>query len=127
MPVNATMNTSASTHTGITGQTVKSRPCRAKGFGCDDHHQLQPPEPANGAAGGLAHGFFGVDGECSAVGVCGSHLAQGPHDQDDQGTRYEVGDQDRRSGGLDACAGAEEEACSDGASEPHHGELAWLK
>ena len=90
--------------------------CGAKGLGGDDDHELQPPEPADRGACGLSHGLLRVDGECSAVGVGGGHLAQGPHDQDDQGSGDEVGDQYGRAGGLDAGSGAEEQAGADRAA-----------
>jgi hypothetical protein len=96
----------------------------AEGFGRDHHHELAPPEPAHGRAGHAAERLAGVHGERAAVRIGGGHLAEGPHHDDDEGSRDEVREEDGGAGRLDAGSRADEEACPDRAAEPHHRELA---
>ena len=101
MAVNRTMKTRDSAQTGITGQTENRSPAAPSASAAitttSCSHQSQPTVPLRSCPW-----LFGVDGERAAVGVGRGHLAQRPHDQDDQGTGDEVGDQDCRSGRLDS-------------------------
>ncbi len=99
------------------------------GGGLDGQHHdpEEPVQPADAEAGPAAQRPVRVGGEGAALRVGRGHLAQHPHDQDDQHTGQRVGEQDAGAGGGDTRARADEQAGADHTADGDHRQVAVLE
>ena len=97
------------------------------GLEADHDHPEVPVQPGDREARPAAERLAGVVGERAGRGVRGRHLAEHPHDQDDQHAGDGVGQEGAGPGLVDHHAGPDEQAGADDAADGDHREVSLLQ
>ena len=100
--------------------------CGGGGLGGDDEAQLDPPQGTDGEGRCRAHGLARIVRERTRIRIGGDEFAEGPHDEDDDEARNDVGDEHGGSCRLHSGTGADEETGADRRAEAHHHQVARL-
>jgi len=93
----------------------------------DHDHPEVPVQPADAEPGPAAQGLPGVVGERAGGRVGHGHLAEHPHDHDDQDAGDGVGDERGRADLPDDRSGADEQPGADDAADRDHRQVALSK
>ena len=93
----------------------------------NDQYPEPPVQPADGVAGPAADGLVGVGGKRSGVRVRHGHFAEHAHDQNHQGSGYEIGNYGSWPGCRNGVARADEKSGADDAGDRQHRYVSWLE
>jgi hypothetical protein len=110
---------------------VVAEEVHVEGGGGDVHDggggPVDPVEPAGDERGFFAEEFAGVGDEGARGGAVEDEFAQGAEDQEREESADRVGDDQGRAGGVEAAAGAQEQAGADRAADRDHLDLPGLQ
>ena len=114
-------------HSGTLGQPALQDPRAGDRLEADHDDPEVPVQPADAEPRPAAEGLPGVVGERPGRGVRDRHLAEHPHDHDDQDAGDGVGQERGRADLADDRARADEQAGADDTADRDHREVALLE